>query len=133
MRILTWVNSFLHNCRKSNVSGSLATENVLVQRKFFIKREQDLYSNTKDFEISGQQLNLKMNGESIYKCYGCIQGHYLVFIRNKSALAEKLLEEANLQIIYEEMTLTMTKIRDQHWIPTLRKLVKRTIKVCYGC
>ena len=27
----------------------------------------------------------------------------------------------------------MASIRDQYWIPTLRQLVKRIIKRCYGC
>ena len=27
----------------------------------------------------------------------------------------------------------MAKVRDSHWIPRLRKLVKRVIKKCYGC
>ena len=37
------------------VSGPLTTEKVLIQRKFLIKIEQNLYSNTKNFEISRQQ------------------------------------------------------------------------------
>ena len=38
-----------------------------------------------------------MNKEGIYQCNGSIQGGYLVFIPNKSMLAEKLIEEAHLQ------------------------------------
>ena len=86
-----------------------------------------------NFEISRQQLNLKMNQEGIYKCHGRIQGDYPVFIRNKSLLAEKIVEKAHLQIIHGRVTLTMARIRDQYWIPTLRQLVKRIIKRCYGC
>ena len=98
-----------------------------------IKREQNLYSNTKNFEISRQQLNLKMNQEGIYECHGRILGDYPVFIPNKSLLAEKLVQEAHLQTIHGGVTLTMARIRDQYWIPTLRQLVKRIIKRCYGC
>ena len=39
LRILSWINRFLNNCRKSKVSGPLTTEKFLVQRKFLIKRE----------------------------------------------------------------------------------------------
>ena len=98
-----------------------------------IKRDQNLYSNTENFEISRQQLNLKMNQEGIYECQGRILGDYPVFIPNKSLLAEKLIEEAHLQTIHGGVTLTMARIRDQYWIPTLRQLVKRIIKRCYGC
>ena len=56
-----------------------------------------------------------------------------MFILNKSVLAEKLVGEAHLKTIHEGVTLTMTRIRDQYWIPTLRQLAKRIIKRCYGC
>ena len=69
LRILSWINRFLNNCRKSKVSGPLTADNVLVQRKFLIKREQNLYSNTENFEISRPQLNLKMNQGGIYECH----------------------------------------------------------------
>ena len=74
-----------------------------------------------------------MNQEGIYKCHGRIQGGYSVFIPNKSLLTEKIVEEAHLQTIHERVTLTMVRTRDQYWIPTLRQLVKRIIKRCYGC
>ena len=133
LRILYWINHFLNNCRKSKVSGPLTAEKVLVQRKFLIKREQNLYSKTKNFEVVRQQLNLKMNQEGIYERHGRIQGDYPVFIPNKSVLAEKLVKEGHLQTIHGRVTLTMARIRDQYWIPTLRQPVKRIIKRCYGC
>ena len=133
LRILSWVNRFLNNCRKSKVSSPLIADKILVQRKFLIKREQNLYSNTENFEISRQQLNRKMNQEGIYEYHGRIQGDYPVFIPNKSLPAEKLVEEAHLQTIHGGVTLTMARIRDQYWMPTLRQLVKRIIKSCYWC
>ena len=54
LRILSWINCFLNNCRKNKVSGPLTADKVLVQRKFLIKREQNLYSNTENIEISRQ-------------------------------------------------------------------------------
>ena len=60
-----------------------------------IKREQNLYSNTENFEISIQQLNLKMNQESIFECHSHMLGDYPVFIPHKSLLEEKLVEEAH--------------------------------------
>ena len=54
----------------------MTTEKVLVQRKFLTKREQNMYSNTKNFEISRQQVNIKMNREGIYECHGRIQRDY---------------------------------------------------------
>ena len=91
-----------------------------MQRKFLIKREQNLYRR--------QQLNPKMNRGGISECHGRIQGDYLVFFPNKSILEETLVEEAQLQTFHRGVTLTMAKISDQYWIPTLRQLVKRIIK-----
>ena len=133
LRILCWINRFLNNCRKNKVSGPLTADKVLVQRKFLIKREQNLYGNTENFQISRQSLNLKMNQEGIYECHGRIQGDCPVFIPNKSLPAEKVVEETHLQTIHGGVTLTMARARDQCWIPTLRQLVKRIIKRCYGC
>ena len=59
-----------------------------------IKKEQNLFSNTDNFEISRQQLNVKLNQEG--KFHSCIQGDYPVFIPNKSVLAETLVEEVHL-------------------------------------
>ena len=67
------MNRLPNNCRKNKVSSPLTAEKVLVQMKFLIKGEQNLYSKTKDFEINRQQLNLKMNQEGIYKCHVRIQ------------------------------------------------------------
>ena len=70
LRILSWINRFLKKCRKSKVSGPLTAEKVLLQGKFLIKRTQNLYSNTENFEISRQQLNLKLNQEGIFERHG---------------------------------------------------------------
>ena len=60
----------INSRRKNKVSGPITADKVLVQRKFLTKREQNLYSNTENFEISRQQLNLKLNQEGIYECHG---------------------------------------------------------------
>ena len=75
------------------------------------KRKQNLFSNTKNFEISRQQLNVKLNQEGIYECHGRIQGDYPVFIPKKLVLAEKL---AHLQTIHWAMALTVARIRDRY-------------------
>ena len=125
--------SFLKQLWKEQVTGPLTTDKVLVQRKFLIKRKQNLFSNTKNFEISRQQLNVKLSQEGIYECHGRIQGDYPVFRSIRSVLVEKLVEEAHLETMHRRVTLTMARIKDQYWIPTLRQLAKRIIKKYYRC
>ena len=99
-----------------------------------IKNEPKLYSKTTNFEISRKQLNLKMNQDVIYECYVVYQEIIqCLFLTNQSVLAVKLVEKAHLQTIHGGVTLTMGIVRDLYWIPTLRELVKRRIKRCYGC
>ena len=38
LRILSWINRFLNNCRKSKVSGPLTANKVLVQIEIFYKK-----------------------------------------------------------------------------------------------
>ena len=40
LRILSWVNHFVKNCRKVKRTGLLTTEEVLLQKSFVIEREQ---------------------------------------------------------------------------------------------
>ena len=100
--------------QKEQVTGPLTTDKVLVQRKFLTKRKQNLFSNAKNFEISRQQLNVKLNQEGIYECHGRIQVDYPVFRSIRSVLAEKLVEEAHLETIHRRVTLTMARISDQY-------------------
>ena len=74
-----------------------------------------------------------MNQERIYEFDSLTQGDYPVLIPKKSVQAEKLLEKAHLKIIHYGVTLTITRMKDQCWIPALRQLVKMIIKRCYGC
>ena len=50
-----------------------------------------------------------------------------------SVLAERLVKEVHILTIYGEVTLTMAKINLEYWFPSLRQLVKKTKKKCYGC
>ena len=48
-------------------------------------------------------------------------------------IATKLIEQAHRTTLHGGMGLTVTKIREECWIPGLRRLVKRVIKSCSGC
>ena len=80
-------------------------------------------------KLSKQQLNLKLSEEG----YGRIQRQHPVFIPRECKLAETLIEEAHIQTIRGGVKLTMAKIRSKYWVPTLRQLVKKVLRTCYGC
>ena len=62
-----------------------------------------------------------------------MQGHYPIYIPNSPTLAEKLVQHAHKATLHGDVGLTMAKVRERHWIPRLRRLVKRVIKQCHGC
>ena len=128
LRILSWIKRFLTNCKKQQVRDPLRSTKIENQRQFLIKEEQHRYSKCE--KLSKQQLNLKLSEEGLCKCYGRIQGKYPIFIPREPKLAEHLTKEAQIQTIYGGMTLTMAKIRSKYWVPTLRQLVKRVLRIC---
>ena len=102
-------------------------------RECAFKEEQYRYSKCEKFELSQHQLNLKLSEEGLYKYSGRIQGEYPIYVPRESILAEKLVEEAHIQTIHGEVTLTMAKVRSKYWVLTLRQLVERVLRQCYGC
>ena len=46
---------------------------------------------------------------------------------------QKLVHHEHLRTLHGGVGLTMTSVRRHHWVPRLRKLVKRTIRGCHGC
>lgn len=60
-----------------------------------------------------------------------MQGIYPIYVPDSTVFAEKLVQLAHLATL--GVSLTMAKVREQHWIPRLRCLVKKLIEQCYGC
>ena len=79
------------------------------------------------------QLNLQRKAHGLLECWGRIQGFYPIYIPDSSTLAERFVEHAHKATPHGGIGLTMTKVRERHWIPRLRRLVKRVVKKCYGC
>ena len=94
-----------------------------------VKEEQHRYSKCQKSELSKQQLSLKLSEEG----YSRIQRKHPIFIPRECKLVEKLIEEAHIQTIRGGVTLTTAKIRSKYWVPTLRQLVKRVLRIYYGC
>ena len=66
LRILSWIKRFLTKSKKQQERGPLTSSEVEDQREFLIKEEQHRYSNCEKFEVSTQQLNLKISEEGLY-------------------------------------------------------------------
>ena len=73
-----------------------------------------------------------MNHDGALECRGRIQGDYPVYLPDSEMYTEKLVQHAHEAFLHGGVSLTMAKVRETHWVPRLRQLVKRLIKRCYG-
>ena len=122
-KMFSWINCFLTNCTKQ-VRRPLKSSEIENQREFSIKEEQHPYSKCETFELSKQELNLKLNEEGLYKYYSRIQREYPICVPRESKLAGNVFEMAHIYTIHEGVILTTAKVRPKHWVPTLRQLLK---------
>ena len=67
------------------------------------------------------------------ECRGRIQGHYPVYLPDSQRYTEKFITQAHLATLHGGVVSTMAKVREQYWVPRLRRLTKRVVKNCHGC
>lgn len=133
IRITSWVARFIHNCKSSKanrLSGPLTTGETNKQVKGWVMRVQRSKLNTDQFQEDQLKLNLQKNGDGLYECRGRIQGSYPVYLPPDAVLTEKMVHVLSL---HGGVGLTMTFVRQQYWVPRLRRLTKKVIRACYGC
>ena len=134
LRVCAWMMRFIRNARtsKSNrAGGPLTTEEIEEQKHLWLLRVQT--PGVKDMEKDRLRLNLQKNQDGVLECRGRLQGIYPIYVPDSTIFAEKLVQHAHLATLHGGVSLTMAKVREQHWIPRLRRLVKKVIKQCYGC
>ena len=76
LRILSWIKRFLTNCKKQQERGPLTSSEIENQRGFIIKEEQHRYNECEKFELSKQQLNLKLSEEGLLQSYPWIVSNF---------------------------------------------------------
>ena len=130
LRIQAWVRRFCtHNERK----GPLTCDELQEEKEWWIKRVQSLGSQKPDFEQTRQALNLALNADGVLECRGRIQGKFPVYPPADALFTRKLVQRIHVETLHGGVTLTMAAIREEYWIPKLRKLVKSVRSACWGC
>ena len=136
LRIGGWMARFIHNAKhpvSERRTGPLTTEELTKQRRFLEKRAQREGMNSGSYENDRLQLNLQLNDQQLLECRGRIQGVYPVYLPDTAVYTEKFVEEAHEATLHGGTQLTMTKVRERHWVPRLRRLVKKIVKKCPRC
>ena len=133
LRVTAWISRFINNCRKIKRTGPLKVEEIQKQLKFYIKREQTKFENSEAFKENQSKLNLCKNQEGIYECRGRIEGKFPVYLPSESVLSDKIIFSAHKSTIHGGVTMTMSQVRSDYWIPTLRNRTKSIIRKCNTC
>ena len=113
--------------------GPLTTVELEYQTSWWIRRVQVRAIDSPKFEAAKLQLNLQTNADGVLECRGRIQGHYPVYLPDDCQFTEKFVQRAHHRTLHGGVGLTMACVRERHWVPRLRQLVKRVIKSCWGC
>ena len=131
LNICAWITRFVHNSRHSDqkLRGPLITEELQKQHLFWVKRAQQ----SCELEDDRLLLNLQPNLHGVLECRGRIQGLYPLYLPDKHLYTKKLVHREHLRTLHGGVSLTMTSVRSNHWVPLLRKLAKQTIRACHGC
>ena len=136
LRIGAWIKRFLDNSRvnvDSRQHGPLTTNEIDQQRLWWIKQAQAEAKEDSKCQNDSVQLNLQADADEILKCKGRVQGQLPIYLPDSSLFAVKLVEEAHMKTLHGGVILTMAKIRENYWIPRLRRLVKKSRKGCARC
>lgn len=125
-----WIRRFLNNCKLKKavrLSGPLTIAETDKQVQWWIKRAQRSYGVTEKFNEDKLTLNLQKNSEGLYECRGRIQGSYPIYLLPSVLLTEKMVHDAHVLSLHGGVGLTVTSIRQEYWVPRLRRLAKKVI------
>ena len=134
LRVCAWIMRFAQNARTKRASrtkGPLRTEEIEKQNLFWMLRAQS--QGSENMEEDRLSLNLHRNRDGLLECRGRLPSPYPIYIPDTTTFAEKLVQHAHKATLHGGVGLTMAKIREEHWIPRLRRLAKKVIRQCYGC
>ena len=135
-RVMSWVWRFVHNTKVKKAlrsHGPLCTEEIEKQSLSWVKWYLTGISNDENFEEDKSRLNLALDQDNIFRCYGIIHGDYPIYIPTTSLLSSKIVQNCHLKTFHGGVGQTMAEVRGKHWIPRLRRLCKSTIHRCHGC
>ena len=136
LRIGAWMWRFIHNCRNQatcRMTGPISTEEIQHQELWWIKRAQNSAHQQPNFQADKLQLNLQPNDKQVLECRGRIIGEYPIYLPDDHPFTAKLVFQAHLSTLHEGVGLTVAKVRENFWVPRLRRLVKKLRGSCHGC
>ena len=135
IRVTAWLLRFRNNCSGllRNQEGPLTTGEVNTATRVWIKRTQLETESDPKFAQDVQQLNLQKTEDGIYVCMGRIQGEYPVYSPTYAKFTKQLVAYGHIVTLHGGVSLTLSWVRENYWVPRLRELTKKVRNRCYGC
>ena len=134
LRVCAWIMRFANNARAKRATktkGPLTTDEIEMQKHFWLLCVQS--RGSENMEEDRLSLNLQKNKDGLLECRGRLQGVYPIYIPDAMTFAKSYVEHAHKATLHGGVGLTMAKVREEFWIPRLRRLAKKVIRECYGC
>ena len=122
LRISASIWRFAFHCRGTGLKlkGPLKTNEIERQKLLWVKRAQ----SGEIKEAERLTLNLQLDERGVLVCRGRIQGSYPIFVPDGHSLASKIVEQAHLRTLHGGVGMTMSHVREEYWIPRLRRLAR---------
>jgi hypothetical protein len=136
VRISAWMKRFVTNiCSGGGVlqDGPLTTEEIEGAVNMLVRKTQTSFETDPKFQKHQKQFNLQKDDRGVYICVGRVKGMHPTYLPTYAKFTELLVRNAHLATLHGGVGLTLTKVREQYWVPRLRQLTKRVRTNCYGC
>ena len=136
MCVCAWMAQFHANCKRPKsirTNRPLTTDEVKSQEVWWTERVQAEATYSKKFSAHKLQLNLQLRDSGLLECRGRLIGAYPIYLPDDNLFTFMFVQQVHLTTLHRGVTLTMTKVRETHWVTRLRALTKRVIKSCWGC
>ena len=123
LRVCAWISHYVNNTRKrkeQRTKEPLTTVEIERQTLLWVAYAQNNAKGSEKFEEDRLQLNLQERQDGLLECRGRIQEDYPIYLADSHPFTEKLTMVSHQATLHGGVGLTLTKVREQYWVPRLR-------------
>ena len=149
IRVVGWIRRFANNALTQNKTrGPLNTKEYIaaeltvlqmVQKESYASEYETLSRSDKSKSCVVRQLNLFM-ADGLIKCRGRLNWSlldedvkYPILIPSKHLVTNLIIQHAHIAVKHYGVDHTVSHIRLRWWIPRIRQIVKKVIRICVKC
>ena len=130
------VTAYVTRFASSTETGDLSAEGLEKVKLMWIASEQE---NKEMFTKTGNNLNFILYND-IIRCKGRITNADLpystkfpIYLPVNSYFTQLIIKDAHDEVYHQKITVTLTQVRTEYWMPRVRQIVKKVISSCGLC